>query len=83
MKNNKWYFDRKKLVTARKIFNLTQQDVADKLGITKQMYQQWESGARTPNIHSLIKICEVLAVKPHIFFSNDDIQSESYYPMSR
>jgi len=72
-----WKFDKTKLVTTREVLNLTQREVAERMGITKQMYQQWEAGTRTPNLNSLTKICDVLSVKPHIFFKENVIQSET------
>jgi transcriptional regulator with XRE-family HTH domain len=65
----KWKFDRSRLLAIREANSLTQQQVADRLGKTKQMYQQWESGERTPNIHSLLKICAVYNVAPKYFFT--------------
>lgn len=64
----KWQFDKSKLLCVRVKHEMTQREVALKLGKTKQMYHQWESGERTPNIHSLIKLAELYQVRPQYFF---------------
>ena len=44
----------------RKFKKLTQQQVADKLGITRACYSGYEQGRRQPSMDILRKICEVL-----------------------
>lgn len=45
---------------ARLKANLTQAQVAEKVGITARQYQRYESGASAPYIYDLPKICEAL-----------------------
>lgn len=51
-----------RLKTLRLNKNLTQQDIANKLGTSYQTYQQWERGVRTPKISSLNKLAEIFEV---------------------
>ena len=39
---------------------LTQQQVADRLGVTKMSVSQWETGVRTPNLITAQRLCKVL-----------------------
>lgn len=45
---------------ARKHLGLTQEDVADRLGIATEVYGRLERGAMSPSVHSLRKLCLVL-----------------------
>lgn len=68
MQHNKWKFNRDKLREAREIMSLSQEELATKMNISRQAYNAWEKGTATPKVHSLIKVCNVLGVKPQIFF---------------
>lgn len=57
----------------RKDHKLTQLDVANKLGVTVQHYQQIESGNTPPNLRIIIKMCEVFDVHPSYFFNDDNV----------
>lgn len=48
--------------TARKKAGMTQQDLADKLGIPFQSISQWERDMRNPKIDTLQRIAEALQV---------------------
>lgn len=74
--NFKWKFNSKKLREAREILSLTQESLALKMGISRQAYNAWETGATTPKISSLIKVCGILGIKPEIFFNEVDNDRE-------
>lgn len=46
------------LTTLRKEFHVTQQQVADYLGISRQAYSNYESGKREPDYETLLKLGE-------------------------
>lgn len=46
----------------RKELKLTQKDIANKLGITQQAYQQIESGGKDIRVSTLTNLCEILEV---------------------
>lgn len=64
---------KKKMRELRKDHKLTQLDVANKLGVTVQHYQQIESGNTPPNLRIIIKMCEVFDVHPSYFFNDDNV----------
>lgn len=51
---------RKWLIHARQQLNLTQQEVAEKANISKQMYYLIEHGLRCPSVHVAKRIAKVL-----------------------
>jgi transcriptional regulator with XRE-family HTH domain len=48
---------------ARKRAKLTQEDVAERLGIAPEVYGRMERGITTPSVPTLKKICQALGVK--------------------
>ena len=52
----------------RKILKMTQKDIADKLGITAQCVQSYESGKNSLNIYYMHKIAKILGVNVNYFF---------------
>ena len=49
----------KNLKDARKLCNLTQKQVANKLGVVESCYANWEQGRTEPNIEMLRKLGEI------------------------
>lgn len=77
----KYKFDISRLAIIREAKGFTQQDIADKMAITKQRYSKWETG-NLPTIRNFLKICHVLEVKPTIFFVDGDIHSGKKHTVS-
>lgn len=53
---------RERMKAARKAKGMTQKDVADRLGIAKNTYCGYESGARNPNVLQIQQIARILGV---------------------
>ena len=51
--------------TARKRMNLTQADVAERLGLAREVYARLERGQMLPSLTTLRKLCLVLLLPPH------------------
>lgn len=60
----------KVLYNARRLKDLSQQDLADKFNVTTVTIRNWETGNAKPNIHNLILLSEILDV------SLDDIMND-------
>lgn len=58
------------LVEHRKQHNLTQSELASKLGVSQQVVWQWESGNRTPKPATAKKIAEILLFDWTKFFES-------------
>lgn len=50
------------LRTLRKNFGLTQQEVADILGIDRSTYTFYEAGKSTPSKENIVKLCDIFNV---------------------
>ena len=48
--------------------NLTQRQIAEKMGIRTQSYQAYESGIAMPTLENFLKICLILKVTPNELF---------------
>ncbi len=56
-----------KLLELRKSNGYTQEQLADKLGVTRQAISRWEQGETTPDVTTLKKLCRLYDV------SSDDL----------
>lgn len=63
-----------KIKNARVINALSQQDLADMIGVSKQMISKYENGDSIPASSSLIKLAKSLNVKVDYFFSTNKIE---------
>lgn len=59
--------------------NLTQDEFAKKLNVNRSTVAQWEVGNNTPDIYTLIKICEILQVSLISLIGEDE--TDKYYPI--
>jgi len=52
----------------REGLGLSQQEFADRIGVTKQSVSSWETGTSEPSIENLLKIVNVTGAKLDSFF---------------
>ena len=62
----------KRLENLRKAYNLTQTQLAKKLGLTKQTVSNWENDNILPSIDTLIKVCDFFNVSTDYILGRDD-----------
>lgn len=60
-----------RLRQAREQAGFTQQDLAKKLGVTKNAISNYENGVSSPKWEILIKIFDVLQVTPNFLYQDD------------
>ena len=56
---------------ARKFKNLTQKEVASKLGMTQQQYSRFENGIFELNYTQIISLCQLYEMTPSELFNLD------------
>ena len=66
-------FSSQKLKERRKKLGLSQAQTADKLGISRPSYFNWEIGKTKPNQKNLDKLAHLLKVDSAYFLSQHDI----------
>lgn len=49
-----------KIIQARKMKALTQEDLAEAVGVSRQAVSKWETGEANPDLDKLVSICKVL-----------------------
>lgn len=65
------------IVTARKNAGLTQQQLADRLGVTRSAVANWESGVGRPDINSALAIRRVLGLSLEQIYDADSEAEEA------
>lgn len=57
---------------------LTQENLAEKLGVSKNAVSKWERGLNLPDAALMPELCKILGITLNEFFSGEDIMSEDY-----
>ena len=66
------------IAKCRKEKNMTQQELADKLGVTDRAISHWENGRRLPDYSLLKELCDTLSISINELFSGEKISNEDY-----
>ena len=74
-----------KLIKLRKDKNLSQEEVAEKLGVTRQTISKWETNESTPDLNKIVPICnlyditteELLTDKKIVKKENNKVKNQS------
>ncbi|MDO5047081.1 MAG: helix-turn-helix transcriptional regulator [Anaerococcus sp.] len=64
-----------KLIYLRKSFNMTQEDLAYKMGVSRQAISKWESSMSVPELERIIKLSEIFSITTD-FLLNDKMEIE-------
>lgn len=71
---------REKLVQLRKSRNLTQEQLAEELGVSRQAVSRWEAGDSTPDMTNLLGLCDLFGVSAD-YLIHDNYQSDDDMPI--
>ena len=52
----------KRIAESRRSAGFTQEELANRLGVTPQALSKWEKGASSPDLEMLISLCDILGV---------------------
>ena len=61
----------------RKKANLTQMQLAEKLGITDKAISKWERGISLPDVSIMLELCDVLGISVNELLSGEEIVMEN------
>lgn len=62
----------------RKQNNLTQEQLADKLNISKNAVSKWERGLNLPDVSLMQELCKILNISLNELFIGEEIPDEKY-----
>ena len=65
-----------RLVQFRKNAGLSQEDVAEKLDVTRQTVSKWETGQSSPDLDKVLPLCELYNITPDELLRGDEARSE-------
>ena len=63
---------KERIAKLRRIKNLTQAELAEKVGVTTRSIQNYELGTRVPKMDTVVKIAEALGVDEKVLMSDED-----------
>jgi transcriptional regulator with XRE-family HTH domain len=63
-----WKFVPGRIKIAREVNDVSQVELARRIGVQQQQISQWENGEIAPGQDSLTKICNALGTPPKFFF---------------
>ena len=66
------------IAKCRKEKNMTQQELADKIGVTDRAISHWENGRRLPDYSLIKKLCDILSISINELFYGEEIPNENY-----
>lgn len=65
-----------RLFELRKVKNLTQDDVAEKLNVTRQTISKWETNQSTPDFDKIVPLCELYEISPNELLTGEKEKKE-------
>ena len=65
------------IAKCRKTSNLTQMQLAEKLGITDKAISKWERGITMPDTSIMLELCEILCISVNELLSGEKIDMEN------
>ena len=63
-----WFFDPDRIKIGRDSRDVSQAELAQRMGLSAQQVSTWESGKVEPGMNSLCRICNALQLPPRFFF---------------
>ena len=66
------------IANLRKEKNMTQQELAKKLGVTDRAISKWENGRGLPDYSLLQDLCDALSISINELFTGEKISKEDY-----
>ncbi len=66
------------IANKRKEQNLTQEQLAEKLGITSKAVSKWECGKGLPDASIMVELCKILKITVNDLLSGEKVQEKEY-----
>lgn len=65
-----------KIKEIRKVSGMTQEELADKLGVSRQTISKWEKGLSTPDLEMSISFCELFRISLDEFIREEQMEQK-------
>ena len=65
-----------RLFELRKEKNMTQDEVAEKLNVTRQTVSKWETNQSTPDFDKIVPLCELYGISPNELLTGEKQEQE-------
>lgn len=66
------------IATCRKDKNMTQQELAEQLGVTDRAISNWENGKNMPDLSLFKPLCNILGITINELLSGEKLSKENY-----
>ena len=66
------------ILELRREKNMTQQELADKIGVTDRAISKWENGRGLPDLSLMIPLCKELGITINELISGEQIEKKDY-----
>ena len=66
------------IATCRKDKNMTQQELAEQLGVTDRAVSNWENGKNMPDLSLFKPLCNILGITINELLSGEKLSKENY-----
>ncbi len=64
------------LSALRKAKGFSQEEIAEKLGVSRQAISKWENGLTSPEMANIAKLCEILEVTPNKLLGYEETENK-------
>lgn len=71
--------NKERLIQCRKVLGITKQEAAKRMGMSQPAYLRYESGERTPSIHVVHTMAEVLETSVEYLLGKTDLSVPNSY----
>lgn len=68
------------LLEQRKLKHLSQEEVAEQLGVTRQTVSKWETGQSTPDFDKILPLCELYGISANELLTGEIISDKELKP---
>ena len=66
------------ILECRKKKNLTQSELAEKIGVTDKSISNWENGRNMPDLSLFKPLCEILDISVNDLISGENVSQDEY-----
>lgn len=72
----------KNLKNLRKAKHLSQQDLADKVGIKRSTYSSYETGNQEMKVSDIFRLCQFYKISPNVLLYDPELDQFPYEPIT-